>query len=106
MSLLDAELKYEIQEEFRGARIKVIGVGGGGSNAVARMIDEGLEGVEFHIINTDLQALTSSSSPNRRVSSSKARVTRLRRSDACWMLATCWREASAAPAIGFASMPN
>ena len=54
MSLLDADLKYEMEEEFRGARIKVIGVGGGGSNAVARMIDEGLEGVEFHIMNTDL----------------------------------------------------
>ncbi len=46
------------RKSFRGARIKVIGVGGGGSNAVARMIDEGLEGVEFHILNTDLQALT------------------------------------------------
>ena len=68
MSLLDAELnglKYEIQEEFRGARIKVVGVGGGGSNAVARMIDEGLEGVEFHIMNTDLQALASSTVPNK-----------------------------------------
>src|ERR1700704_2830784 len=68
MSLLDAELnglKYEIQEEFRGARIKVVGVGGGGSNAVARMIDEGLDGVEFHILNTDLQALASSSVPNK-----------------------------------------
>jgi cell division protein FtsZ len=68
MSLLDAELnglKYEIQEEFRGARIKVVGVGGGGSNAVARMIDQGLEGVEFHIMNTDLQALASSTVPNK-----------------------------------------
>jgi cell division protein FtsZ len=68
MSLLDAELnglKYEIQEEFRGARIKVVGVGGGGSNAVARMIDEGLDGVEFHIMNTDVQALASSSVPNK-----------------------------------------
>src|SRR5207248_465980 len=68
MSLLDAELnglKYEIQEEFRGARIKVVGVGGGGSNAVARMIDQGLDGVEFHIMNTDLQALTSSTVPNK-----------------------------------------
>jgi cell division protein FtsZ len=68
MSLLDAEmngLKYEIQDEFRGARIKVVGVGGGGSNAVARMIDEGLEGVEFHIMNTDLQALASSGVPNK-----------------------------------------
>jgi cell division protein FtsZ len=65
MSLLDADLKYEIQEDFRGARIKVVGVGGGGSNAVARMIDEGLEGVEFHIMNTDLQALASSNVPNK-----------------------------------------
>src|SRR5258705_13846746 len=65
MSLVDSDLKYVIQEEFRGARIKVVGVGGGGSNAVARMIEEGLEGVEFHIINTDLQALTTSSSPNK-----------------------------------------
>ena len=65
MSLLDADLKYEIQEEFRGARIKVVGVGGGGSNAVARMIDEGLDGVDFHIINTDQQALASSGSPNK-----------------------------------------
>src|SRR5438128_3551509 len=65
MSLLDSDLKYEIEEEFRGARIKVVGVGGAGSNAVARMIDEGLEGVEFHIINTDLQALASSPAPNK-----------------------------------------
>jgi len=51
MALLDTgfdHLKYELQEESRkGARIKVVGVGGGGSNAVARMIHEGLEGVEF-----------------------------------------------------------
>src|SRR5712664_2496333 len=65
MSLLDADLKYEIDEEFRGARIKVVGVGGGGSNAVARMIDEGLDGVEFHVMNTDAQALASSSAPNK-----------------------------------------
>ena len=60
MSLLDADLKYEIRKSSRGARIKVVGVGGGGSNAVARMIHEGLEGVEFHVINTDAQALASS----------------------------------------------
>src|SRR5690242_14998383 len=65
MSLLDDGLKYEIQEEFRGARIKVIGIGGGGSNAVARMIEEGLDGVEFHIMNTDLQALTASTAPHK-----------------------------------------
>jgi cell division protein FtsZ len=65
MSLLDADLKYEMQEEFRGARIKVVGVGGAGSNAVGRMIEEGLEGVEFYIMNTDLQALASSVAPNK-----------------------------------------
>src|SRR6266478_3094107 len=65
MSLLDSDLKYEMQEEFRGARIKVVGVGGAGSNAVGRMIDEGLEGVDFHVINTDMQALSSSPSPNK-----------------------------------------
>ena len=53
------DLKYEIEDEVRdGARIKVIGVGGGGCNAVARMVQEGLEGVEFHAMNTDLQALS------------------------------------------------
>src|SRR5574342_280850 len=39
------------------ARIKVIGVGGGGSNAVNRMMDEGIQGVEFIAVNTDAQAL-------------------------------------------------
>src|SRR5437868_7991362 len=39
------------------ARIKVIGVGGGGSNAVNRMVQVGLEGVEFIVANTDMQAL-------------------------------------------------
>src|SRR5512132_94491 len=41
----------------RGARIKVIGVGGGGSNAVNRMVEVGLGGVEFIVANTDAQAL-------------------------------------------------
>jgi len=40
-----------------GARIKVVGVGGGGSNAVNRMIEMGIEGIEFIVANTDLQAL-------------------------------------------------
>src|SRR5436309_8425171 len=46
-----------------GARIKVIGVGGGGSNAVNRMIDEGIKGVEFIVANTDQQALNHSKAP-------------------------------------------
>ncbi len=44
-------------KSVRGARIKVIGVGGGGGNAVNRMIQAGLEGVEFIAANTDVQAL-------------------------------------------------
>ena len=39
------------------AKIKVIGVGGGGNNAVNRMIEHGVEGVEFIAVNTDAQAL-------------------------------------------------
>ena len=47
------------------ARIQVIGVGGGGCNAVDRMIDEGLQGVEFVAINTDAQALLLSKAQTR-----------------------------------------
>jgi cell division protein FtsZ len=47
------------------ARIKVVGVGGGGSNAVNRMITEGLKGVEFIAINTDAQALQLSQAAHR-----------------------------------------
>lgn len=46
-----------------GARIKVIGVGGGGGNAVNRMIEAGIEGIEFLVANTDLQALKRSRAP-------------------------------------------
>jgi cell division protein FtsZ len=59
-------LKYEIAEDSRvGARIKVLGIGGGGCNAVARMVREGLEGVEFYAMNTDLQALSACEVPNK-----------------------------------------
>lgn len=47
------------------ARIKVVGVGGGGCNAVDRMIDEGMQGVEFVGVNTDAQALLLSKAPIR-----------------------------------------
>ena len=51
-------LRLRLEEESStGARIKVIGVGGGGSNAVNRMVQAGLDGVEFIVANTDLQAL-------------------------------------------------
>lgn len=50
-------------ERGHGARIKVIGVGGAGGNAVNRLIEDGLEGVEFLVANTDLQALKDSQAP-------------------------------------------
>jgi len=52
-------IKFE-QEEFESlrAKIKVVGVGGAGGNAVKRMIDAGLTGIEFYAVNTDQQALT------------------------------------------------
>jgi len=54
----DNGLRISFNEEFRNdARIKVIGVGGGGNNAVNRMIDSGMEHIEFIVANTDLQAL-------------------------------------------------
>lgn len=59
-------LKFELHDEGpRGTRFKVIGVGGGGSNAVGRMMSEGLEGVEFYVVNTDVQALRASPVPNK-----------------------------------------
>jgi cell division protein FtsZ len=51
-------LRLRLDEEgCAGARIKVVGVGGGGSNAVNRMVQAGFDGVEFVVANTDLQAL-------------------------------------------------
>ncbi|MBR4033585.1 MAG: cell division protein FtsZ, partial [Clostridia bacterium] len=48
-----------------GVNIKVIGVGGGGNNAVNRMVESGVKGVEFIGVNTDRQALKKSSIPNQ-----------------------------------------
>jgi cell division protein FtsZ len=47
------------------AQIKVLGIGGGGSNAVNRMIEAGIQGVEFIAVNTDAQALMLSNAPSR-----------------------------------------
>ncbi|HEY8551736.1 MAG TPA: cell division protein FtsZ [Vicinamibacterales bacterium] len=59
-------LRLKLETERReGARIKVIGVGGGGGNAVNRMVRTGLEGVEFIVANTDLQALANNAAPTR-----------------------------------------
>ena len=61
----DRGLMFTIDEDppITGARIKVIGVGGGGGNAVNRMIEAGIEGIEFLVANTDLQALKRSRAP-------------------------------------------
>ncbi|MBM3767934.1 MAG: cell division protein FtsZ, partial [Acidobacteria bacterium] len=61
-----SELKFQIQEENHiGTRIKVIGVGGGGCNAVGRMLSAGLGGVDFYVVNTDVQALNASAVVNK-----------------------------------------
>ncbi|WP_294160784.1 cell division protein FtsZ [uncultured Selenomonas sp.] len=57
------EFDDNVVDQF--AKIKVIGVGGGGSNAVNRMIELGLQGVEFIAVNTDAQALLHASAPKR-----------------------------------------
>ena len=60
----DQRLRLTIEDTGRlGARIKVIGVGGGGSNAVNRMVRSGLDGVEYIVANTDTQALSHSVAP-------------------------------------------
>src|SRR5258708_21979579 len=60
----ESGIRISFNEEARNdAKIKVIGVGGGGGNAVNRMIDAGVEGIEFVVANTDLQALRMSRAP-------------------------------------------
>jgi len=57
-------IRVDFSDELRhGAKIKVIGVGGGGGNAINRMIAAKVEGVEFLVANTDLQALKASHAP-------------------------------------------
>jgi cell division protein FtsZ len=60
----DSSIRISFNEDpLSDAKIKVIGVGGGGGNAVNRMIDAGVEGIEFIVANTDLQALRLSRAP-------------------------------------------
>src|ERR1700732_1504707 len=63
MNNKDAGIRMSFSEELSPAKIKVIGVGGGGCNAVNRMIRAKVEGVEFITANTDLQALKLSQAP-------------------------------------------
>ena len=61
----DGSLAVTLDEEHLGAKIKVIGVGGGGGNAVNRMIQAGIKGIEFLVANTDLQAMRNSLAPTK-----------------------------------------
>ena len=54
------ENRIDIELDNDDVVIKVVGIGGGGNNAVNRMIDEGVKGIEFISVNTDKQALLSS----------------------------------------------
>jgi cell division protein FtsZ len=64
LQMTTSPIKIFIDEPpITGAKIKVVGVGGGGGNAVNRMIDAGITGVEFIVANTDLQALNASKAP-------------------------------------------
>ena len=56
---------YDVQNTTRVAQIKVFGVGGGGNNAVNRMIKAGITSASFYAINTDKQALFLSSAEKR-----------------------------------------
>lgn len=60
------QVKISLEENgVQGAKIKVVGIGGGGGNAINRMVEMGLKGAEFISINTDLQALQTSKAPIR-----------------------------------------
>jgi cell division protein FtsZ len=59
----DGTLAVTLEEQQLPANIKVIGVGGGGGNAVNRMIQSGIKGVEFLVANTDVQAMRASLAP-------------------------------------------
>src|SRR5512144_2688796 len=59
----ETKLGVTLDEEQLTAKIKVIGVGGGGGNAVNRMIQTGIKGVEFLVANTDVQAMRASLAP-------------------------------------------
>ncbi|HXX15757.1 MAG TPA: cell division protein FtsZ [Candidatus Eremiobacteraceae bacterium] len=63
MTAKESGIRMSFSEELQPAKLKVIGVGGGGCNAVNRMIRAKLEGVEFITANTDLQALRMSQAP-------------------------------------------
>src|SRR5256885_15259364 len=61
----DSRLNVMLDDDQLTAKIKVIGVGGGGGNAVNRMIQAGIKGIEFLVANTDVQALRPTPASNQ-----------------------------------------
>jgi cell division protein FtsZ len=61
----DGELPITLEDDMVPARIKVVGIGGGGGNAVNRMIDSRMGGIQFIAANTDLQALRKCRAPEK-----------------------------------------
>ncbi|MGY8980147.1 MAG: cell division protein FtsZ [Flavobacteriales bacterium] len=64
MSIIETEFEFQLPKN-QSSQIKVMGVGGGGSNAVNYMFEHGIKGVDFVICNTDLQALEASPIPTK-----------------------------------------
>jgi len=63
---IEDSTRFEIADDTAaGTHIKVLGIGGGGGNAVARMMQSGITGIEFYVLNTDRQALLASPVPNK-----------------------------------------
>jgi cell division protein FtsZ len=62
---LSSKLKFQLVEEGCSAKIRVVGLGGGGGNALNRMIETGIAGVDFIAVNTDLQALNANQAQTR-----------------------------------------
>jgi cell division protein FtsZ len=60
-----SKLKFHLVEDMLGAKIRVVGIGGGGGNALNRMIEAGIDGVDFIAVNTDLQALNNNRAPSK-----------------------------------------
>jgi cell division protein FtsZ len=63
--VMSFSIEFADETQEYQARIKVVGCGGSGGNAVNTMINFGLEGVEFIVVNTDAQALNSSAAPTK-----------------------------------------
>jgi cell division protein FtsZ len=60
-----SRMKFHLVEEAVGAKIRVVGIGGGGGNALNRMIEAGIDGVDFIAVNTDCQALSANRAPTK-----------------------------------------